>query len=85
MTKRLQIILQDGEYREIQRTARAQNLTVAAWVCQALVLARRREPSGDVARKLDCVREAARHAFPTGDIGHMNGEIARGYRTSGEP
>lgn len=85
MAKRLQVILQDGEYREIQRTARAQNLTVAAWVRHALVLARRREPTGDVARKLDCVREATRHAFPTADIDDMNAEIVRGYSTSDGP
>jgi hypothetical protein len=85
MAKRLQVILQDTEYRDVQRAARAQNLTVAAWVRQALSTARRREPVGDVARKFDVVRDAVRHAFPTAEIDEMNEEIERGYRTVDGP
>ena len=36
MSKRLQVILDDAELREIQRIARRQRLTVAEWVRQAL-------------------------------------------------
>ena len=84
MTKRLQVLLDDGELREIQRLARAQRLTVAEWVRQALRSARRRQPSGDVQKKLGAIRAAARHDFPTADIEQMLAEIARGYedRTS---
>ncbi len=82
MTKRLRIRLPDGEYRDIQRAARAQNVTMAAWVRHALALARCRESSAEVARKLRSVREAARHAFPTADIDQMTAEIARGHHTS---
>ena len=85
MTKRLQVILQDAEYREVQRAARAQNVTIATWVRHALSAARRREPIGDVARKFDVVRNAVRHVFPTGDIDELNAEIERGYRTADEP
>ena len=79
MTKRLQVILQDPEYRAIQRAARAQHLSIAAWVRQALAAARRREPLGDPGKKLDVVRAAARHAYPTADIEDMLAEIERGY------
>jgi hypothetical protein len=71
MAKRLQVILQDREYREIQRAADAQRLTIAAWVRQALAAARRREPVGDVGKKLDVVRAATRHSYPTADINEM--------------
>ncbi len=79
MTKRLQVLLDEAEYREIKKIARQQHLTVAEWVRQALRLARRREPLGGPERKLDAVRAAAQHAFPTADIEVMLQEIERGY------
>jgi ribbon-helix-helix CopG family protein len=85
MAKRLQVILQDPEYREIQKMARARHLSLAEWVRQALELARRREPLGDVGKKLDVVRAAVRHEFPVSDIGRMLAEIEKGYATEIEP
>jgi hypothetical protein len=82
MAKRLQVILQDTEYRDIQRVARARRMSIAEWVRQALAAARRHEPIGDSGKKLDTVREAARQEFPTADIEQMLAEIERGY-TSG--
>jgi hypothetical protein len=79
MSKRLQVILQDPEYREIQRAARSRQMSIAEWVRQALVLARRREPIGDVEKKLAAIRAAARHESPTSDIDTMLAEIERGY------
>ncbi|OGA32468.1 MAG: antitoxin [Betaproteobacteria bacterium RIFCSPLOWO2_12_FULL_62_13b] len=79
MSKRLQVLLEESEWREIQRAARVQRLTVAAWVRNALRAARRREPLGDAARKLEVIRAAARHALPTADIEQMQAEIERGY------
>jgi hypothetical protein len=81
MAKRLQVILQDPEYREIQRAARSRRMTLAEWVRQALQQARRQEPSGDVAKKLEAVRAAARYTeAPAPDIETMLAEIERGYQ-----
>lgn len=79
MTKRLQVLLDEAELRDIKRLARAQHLTVAEWVRGALRAARRRQPLGDASRKLELVRAASQHAFPTADIDAMLGEIERGY------
>ena len=79
MSKRLQVLLEEREFREIQRMARQQHLTVAEWVRQALRAARRREPLGDADKKLAAIRRSARHSFPTGDIDQMLSEIERGY------
>ena len=79
MAKRLQVILQDPEYREIQRIARARHMTIAEWVRQALAAARRYEPLGDAGKKLDVIREAARQEYPTADVDEMLGQIERGY------
>lgn len=85
MAKRLQVILQDPEYREIQRIARSRHMTLAEWVRQALDRARHREPLGDVGKKLDVIRAAAKHNFPTADIDQMLAEIERGYGTGTRP
>ena len=79
MAKRLQVIVQDPEYRDIQCAARLRRMSIAEWVRQALVQARRREPSREVASKLEVIRAAARMEFPTADIGQMLEEIERGY------
>jgi hypothetical protein len=79
VAKRLQVILQDPEYREIQRAARSRQMSLAEWVRQALVRARRLEPVGDVGKKLEIVRAAAKHEFPTGDIDTMLAQIEQGY------
>lgn len=85
MSKRLQVILKDPEYREIQHAARSRNLSVAEWVRQALSLVRRSEPSGSAGKKLDAIRSAARLEYPTADIDRMLAEIERGYSAGPNP
>lgn len=79
MAKRLQVILQDPEYREVQRAAKSRHMTIAQWVRQALEFARRREPVGSIDKKLDAIRAAAKHSYPTADIDSMLAEIEAGY------
>ena len=79
MAKRLQVILQDPEYREIQKVARSRHMSIAEWVRQALQSARRQEPVGSVSKKLEAIRIAAEHEYPTGDIDGMLAEIESGY------
>ncbi len=84
MAKRLQVTLRDAEYREIQRAARARRISIAEWVREALDLARRREPSKDIAKKLEVIRAAAKHNFPAADIDTMLAEIESGYSTGSD-
>ena len=79
MAKRLQVLLDDAEFRELRRVAKARRMTVAAWVRQTLRAARQREPLGDAAEKISAVRAAAMHRFPTGEIDEMLDEIEQGY------
>lgn len=79
MTKRLQVILQDPEYREVQKAARSRHMSIAEWMRQALQLARRREPQGAVHKKLEIIESSARHAYPVGDMAEVLAEIERGY------
>jgi hypothetical protein len=79
MAKRLQVILQDSDYKEIQLMARSRRMSLAEWVRRALERARRHEPLGDVRKKLEVIRAATRNNFPTADIGDMLAEIEMGY------
>lgn len=79
MAKRLQVILQDPEYREIQRAARLRHMSLAEWVRQALESARRKEPTESSSKKLEAIRAAAKHQFPVADIDSMLSQIEQGY------
>ncbi len=78
MNKRLQVLIEDAEYRRLQAVARRSGRTLAEWVRQALRNAAREESSGSTERKLAAIRAAAKHEFPTADIEQMLGEIAQG-------
>jgi predicted 2-oxoglutarate/Fe(II)-dependent dioxygenase YbiX len=85
MAKRLQVILQDPEYREIQRMARSRQMSIAEWVRQALANARKREPLGDLEKKIQAIRAAAAcDLSPAVEIDTMLAEVERGY-ISGQP
>ena len=71
--------MDEDELREIQRIARTRRMTVAEWVRQALRSAGQSEPLREASKKLEVVRAAARHSYPTGDIDQMLGEIEKGY------
>lgn len=82
MSKRLQVLLDDKELREIQRVAKQQQLTVAEWVRQVLRSARKKIPTNDHRKKLAVLRAAMHHTFPTGDIDDMLREIEQGYTSN---
>ncbi|MDB4957339.1 MAG: hypothetical protein JWO36_4908 [Myxococcales bacterium] len=84
MSKRLQIVVDDKEMREIERAARMRDLSVSEWVRQSLRKARASEPSGSPAKKLQVIRAAAKYSFPTADIDQMIGEIEAGYGSTVE-
>ncbi len=79
MSKRLQVLLDEREYRELGRVAERRGMTVSEWVRQAIRSAQRREATGDSEHKLAQLRAAAQHAFPAPDIEQMLSEIEQGY------
>ncbi len=79
MVKRLQVLLDEEEYQEIQGVARRQRMTVAEWVRQALRAARGYQ-YGVAQTKLRAIADASRHRYPTADIEDMLGEIEAGQR-----
>jgi hypothetical protein len=81
MSKRLQVILTEREFEDLRSVAADDGLTVSEWVRHALRQARRQRSRGDVEQRLAAVRTAARHCFPTADIGQMLEEIEQGYES----
>ena len=81
MSKRLQVLLDDEDYREIQVVARGQRVTVAEWVRQALRKARDDQPN-TVEAKLRAIVDASRYEYPTADIHVMLAEVEAGRRLS---
>ena len=79
MSKRLQVLLDEEEYKEVQGVARRHRVTLAEWVRQALRRARSDHP-GTVDAKLRVIAEASQHNFPTADIEVMLREIEAGQR-----
>jgi hypothetical protein len=79
MSKRLQVLLDETEFRALREAARRQGVPVSEWVRRALREARRREPRGDIDSKLRTVRVAVGHEFPAADIDEMLADIERGY------
>ncbi len=76
-TKRLQVLLDEHEYIEIQYIARRQRMTVAEWVRQALRKAKDEHPR-TIEAKLRAIAEASMHEHPTADIDVMLQEIDAG-------
>ena len=79
MSTRLQVLLDEEELQRMREHALQQGMTLSEWVRQTLRQAMRRGPGADVDTKLECVRSAARHQFPTADIDQMLSEIEKGY------
>lgn len=79
MSKRLQVLLDEPEYRILRQTAKRNRMTVSEWVRQAQRGAIRQEPTIAPERKLAAVRASARYDFPSGSIEQMLSEIERGY------
>jgi hypothetical protein len=83
MSVRLQVLLEEEEFAAIRRIAKARHQTVSDWVRQSLRAAQSEYPTTDAGRKVQVVREAAGHSYPTTDIDGMLREIEQGY--SGSP
>ena len=79
MARKLHVILKDSEYLEIEQAAHSRQMSVEKWMRQALVSAHGREFLRALEKKLDAIRAAVRHEFPTSDIDTMLAEIGRGY------
>jgi hypothetical protein len=84
MSKRLQVVMEDREWKEIAAAAKRRGQTVSEWVRATLRAARRSDGSGAAEKKLAAIRTAVRMNGPTADIDQMLAEIETGYRSRAE-
>jgi len=87
MTKRLQVLLDDAEFRMIQRIAQREDLTTAEWVRRRLREGVAASAGPDTASRLAAINAAYRHvsSAPEPEIGEMLDEIERAYRSDLPP
>ncbi|MDA0350607.1 MAG: antitoxin [Chloroflexi bacterium] len=78
MSKRLQVVLPDDEYRAIQDAAKRQGKPIARIVRDSLRRTVAEEPEIEPAERIAAVLRFARFSGPTGDIEQMLEEIERG-------
>jgi hypothetical protein len=83
MSQSVEIFFDEAEFLEIGEIAARQHVTIAEWVRRSLRNVRSCRP-GAVAQKLEAVRAASRHSFPTTGIDQMLAEIEQGYGPSGD-
>ncbi len=80
MSKRLQVLLDERELRDIRLAATRAGQTVSEWARQAMrAHSRTGHSTADTARKLAVIQSAATHSYPTAEIDEMLAEIETGY------
>ncbi|MEX0784446.1 MAG: antitoxin [Dehalococcoidia bacterium] len=78
MSKRLQVVLPDDEYRAVIDAARRQGKPVSAVVRESLRRTLADGSDSDPDQRIAAVLRFARFAGPTGDIHELLGDIERG-------
>lgn len=78
MSKRLQVVLPDDEYRAIEDAARRQGVPIARIVRESLRRTAAENAETDLDARIAAVLRFARFAGPTGDIDQILRQIERG-------
>jgi hypothetical protein len=78
MSKRLQIVLSDDEYRALADAAKRQGMPVARLVRESLRRTLAGEPEIEPEQRIAAVLRFARFSGPTGDIDQLLREIEGG-------
>ncbi len=78
----MHIALDDDELAQVRAAARELGMSPAEWVRQALRRPLREQPTRPAEQKLEAIRIAACHEFPTADLDQMLDEIEHGYGSS---
>lgn len=79
LSTRLQVLLSLREHRALRQVARAQGLSLGEWVRRTLRRAMSERSPTSATRKLQTIRQATQHSYPTADIDQMLKEIEQGY------
>ncbi len=78
MTKRLQVVMREGEIEDLRRAAEREGLTLSEWVRIVLRNARRNPSDPTPAQKIAALDRALRLGHPTADMDEMLADIENG-------
>jgi hypothetical protein len=78
MSKRLQVMMPDDEYRAVQRAAHQRDRSVSELVRDSLRRTLADEALDDPEHRIAAILRFARFNGPTGEIGNVLSEIERG-------
>jgi hypothetical protein len=78
MSKRLQIVMPDDEYRAVARAAKQRGKPISQLVRESLRQAVAEDAEQDPDKRIAAVLRFARFSGPTGDIDQLIDEIERG-------
>ena len=78
MSKRLQVVMPDDEYRMVASAARRRGQPISRVVRESLRRSLAEETDLDPNRRIAAILRFARFAGPTGEIDQLLGEIERG-------
>ena len=81
MSKRLQVLFEEREYKAFQRLAKNQGLSLGEWVRLALRDVANRLSTKSPQSKLKNIRKSAKQSYPSGDIDEILSQIESGYTT----
>ena len=80
MSKRLQVLLDERELRDIRHAATCAGQTVSEWARQAMrAHSRAGSSNADPARKLAVIQSAVTHTYPTAEVDEMLAQVEAGY------
>ncbi len=83
MSRRLQVLMPEAEYRKLQATASSLNLPVGEFVRRELRRSCEILAAKPAEEKLRAISRALQYGFPTADIEQMNAEIEQGRKGPG--
>jgi metal-responsive CopG/Arc/MetJ family transcriptional regulator len=78
MSKRLQVVLPDDEYRALERAARRRRKPISQLVRDSLRQTVAQRDDVEPEKRIAAVLRFARFSGPTGDIGQLLAEIEQG-------
>ncbi|MDB5038109.1 MAG: hypothetical protein JWQ35_1637 [Bacteriovoracaceae bacterium] len=78
MSKRLQVLLPDADYKALIRGVRALKMSVSDWVRDQIREGLQKGKSESAEERLSKILKYAKYSGPTGNIENMLNEIERG-------
>jgi len=78
MSKRLQVLFDPKEYKELAMAAKKSGLSIGEWVRQVVRASIRSQSVRPGDAKMKAIRALSQHRFPSGEINQILDQIEKG-------